>query len=155
MGEPLAVAGRNQRTREAAAAPFVRVLAEMFGPSRSDASLVLPLKPLHEMYALPARRYVEARGGAVRLNALARVRLEAGRIAGVELRGEPIPIAHVVAAVPWYALESLLVGDVAPMSSIVPAASRRPSKPLVTVNLWYDRALMDDVFGGLPGRALH
>src|SRR5258708_1484027 len=154
LWEPLAVAALNQSTSEAAAAPFVRVLAEMFGPSRSDASLVLPLKPLHEMYALPARRYVEARGGAVGLNALARVRIEAGRIAGVELRGEPLPIAHVVAAVPWYALESLLVGDVAPMSSIVTAASRMASKPIVTVNLWYDRAVMDDVFVGLPGRAM-
>jgi zeta-carotene desaturase len=154
LWEPLAVAALNQPTSEAAAAPFVRVLAEMFGPSRSDASLVLPLKPLHEMYALPARRYVEARGGAVRLNALARVRLEAGRIAGVELRGEPLPIAHVVAAVPWYALEPLLVGDVAPMSAIVAAASRMASKPIVTVNLWYDRAVMDDVFVGLPGRAM-
>ncbi len=127
LWEPLAVAALNQPTSEAAA---------------------------HEMYALPARRYVEARGGAVRLNALARVRLEAGRIAGVELRGEPLPIAHVVAAVPWYALESLLVGDVAPMSSIVAAASRMASKPIVTVNLWYDRAVMDDVFVGLPGRAM-
>ena len=35
------------------------VLALMFGPLRSDSSLVLPLKPLNEMYALPAKRYIE------------------------------------------------------------------------------------------------
>ena len=28
------------------------------------------------------------------------------------------------------------------------------SKPIVTVNLWYDRAVMDDVFVGLPGREM-
>jgi uncharacterized protein with NAD-binding domain and iron-sulfur cluster len=28
------------------------------------------------------------------------------------------------------------------------------SKPIVTVNLWYDRAVMDDTFVGLPGRAM-
>jgi zeta-carotene desaturase len=154
LWEPLAVAALNQSPKEASAAPFVKVLAEMFGPSRSDASLVLPLKPLHEMYALPAKRYVESKGGEVRLNALARVRIEAGRIAGVDVRGEPLPIFQVVAAVPWFALEPLFVGETAPMASIVGAASRMASKPIVTVNLWYDRAVMEDVFVGLPGREM-
>ena len=74
------MAALNQSPKEAAAGPFIRVLAEMFGPSRADSSLVLPLKPLHEMYALPAQRYIEARGGEVRLNALARIRIDDGRI---------------------------------------------------------------------------
>jgi uncharacterized protein with NAD-binding domain and iron-sulfur cluster len=154
LWEPLAVAALNQSPKEASAEPFVKVLAEMFGPSRSDSSLVLPLKPLHEMYALPAQRYIESRGGEVRLNALARVRIEAGRVAGVEVRGEPLSSPHVVAAVPWFALGSLLIGDTAPMAPIVAAASGMASKPIVTVNLWYDRAVMDDVFVGLPGREM-
>jgi zeta-carotene desaturase len=154
LWEPLAVAALNQSPKEASAEPFVKVLAEMFGPSRTDASLVLPLKPLHEMYALPAKRYLESRGGEVRLNALARVRIQAGRVAGVDVRGEPLSISRVVAAVPWFALESLLAGDVAPMAPIVAAASAMASKPIVTVNLWYDRAVMDDVFVGLPGREM-
>jgi squalene-associated FAD-dependent desaturase len=154
LWEPLAVAALNQSTKEASAEAFVKVLAEMFGPSRSDASLVLPLKPLHEMYALPAKRYLESRGGEVRLNALARVRIQAGRIAGVDVRGEPLSISQVVAAVPWFALESLLTGEVAPMAPIAAAASAMASKPIVTVNLWYDRAVMDDVFVGLPGREM-
>jgi squalene-associated FAD-dependent desaturase len=154
LWEPLAVAALNQSPTEAAAEPFVKVLAEMFGPSRSDSSLVLPLKPLHEMYALPARRYIESKGGEVRVNALARVRIEAGRIAGVEVRGEPVEASQVVAAVPWFAFESLLVGETAPLAPIVAAASQMASKPIVTVNLWYDRAVMDDVFVGLPGREM-
>ena len=28
------------------------------------------------------------------------------------------------------------------------------SKPIVTVNLWYDRRVMDEPFVGLPGRAM-
>jgi zeta-carotene desaturase len=154
LWEPLAVAALNQSPKEAAADPFVKVLAEMFGPSRSDSSLVLPLKPLHETYALPAQRYVESKGGEIRLNALARVRIQAGRIEAIEVRGEPIPVARVVAAVPWFALEALLVGDTTPMTAIVTAASRMASKPIVTVNLWYDRAVMDDLFVGLPGREM-
>jgi zeta-carotene desaturase len=154
LWEPLAVAALNQAPKEASAGPFVKVLAEMFGHERSDSSMVLPLRPLHEMYALPARRYIESHGGDVRVNALARVRIEGGRVAGVDVRGERLPISCVVSAVPWFALESLLVGDVTAMSSIVASASRMASKPIVTVNLWYDRAVMDDVFVGLPGREM-
>ena len=154
LWEPLAVAALNQSPKEAAAGPFVRVLAEMFGPSRGDSALVLPLKPLHETYALPAKRYLEARGGEVRVNALARVRIAGGAVAGIEIRGEPIEVPLVVAAVPWFALAALLVGDVEPMAPIAAAASRMASKAIVTVNLWYDRAVMDDLFVGLPGREM-
>ena len=154
LWEPLAVAALNQSPHEAAAAPFVRVLAHMFGPDRSFSSLVLPLRPLHEMYALPAQRYLEARGGEVRLNALSRIRIDKGRVAGIDVRGEPIPIAHVISAVPWFALQSLLTGDSAPMAATTAAASGMASKPIVTVNLWYDRTVMDDVFVGLPGREM-
>jgi hydroxysqualene dehydroxylase len=154
LWEPLAVAALNQSPGEAAAEPFVKVLAEMFGPRRSDSSVVMPLKPLHEMYALPAKRYVESKGGEVRVNSLARVQIAPGRVASVEVRGEPLPISQVVAAVPWFALGPLLVGEVAPMAAIVASASAMASKPIVTVNLWYDRAVMDDVFVGLPGREM-
>ena len=154
LWEPLAIAALNQAPEEAAAAHFVRVLALMFGPDPKGASIVLPTRPLDAMYAEPARRYIEARGGEVRTNALARVRIEGGRVAGVEVRGEPVSVSRVVAAVPWFALDPLLVGDTAPMAAITGAASRMVSKSIVTVNLWYDRAVMDDAFVGLPGREM-
>lgn len=154
LWEPLAVAALNQRVDEAAAAPFVTVLRRMFGPDRRDASIALPAVPLHEMYASPARRFIEARGGEVRLNALARVRIDGGRVAGVEVRGEPVPARHVVAAVPWFALPSLVAGDPGPLAPVLAAAAAFDSKPIVTVNLWYDRPVMDEPFVGLPGRAI-
>jgi hydroxysqualene dehydroxylase len=148
------VAALNQSPEEAAASHFVRVLALMFGPDPKGASIVLPIVPLDAMYAQPARRYIEARGGEVRTNALARIRLAGGRVAGVEVRGGAVPVARVIAAVPWFALESLLVGDTAAMAAITSAASRMTSKSIVTVNLWYDRPVMDDAFVGLPGREM-
>jgi squalene-associated FAD-dependent desaturase len=154
LWEPLAVAALNQSPAEAAASHFVRVLALMFGPDPKGASIVLPTVPLDAMYAKPAARYIEARGGEVRTNALARVRIEGGRVAGVEVRGEPIAVSRVVAAVPWFALESLFVGETAPMRAISSAASAMDSKPIVTVNLWYDRPIMTDTFVGLPGREM-
>jgi hydroxysqualene dehydroxylase len=154
LWEPLAIAALNEAPEEAAAAPFVEVLSRMFGRHRTDSSMALPTTPLHEMYALPARRYVEARGGTVRLNALARVTIADGRVADVDVRGGPVGAKTVIAAVPWFGLGTLLTGDVSPMREILSRAAAMRSKSIVTVNLWYDRPVMDDEFVGLPGRAM-
>jgi squalene-associated FAD-dependent desaturase len=156
LWEPLAVAALNQSPSVASAAPFVRVLAEMFGPDARDSSLVLPTRPLHEMYAAPARAYLESRGGEVRVNALARVVVEQGRVRAVEIRGERIPAQRVVAAVPWFDISRLFLPS--PPSSLAPilsSANSMGSMPIVTVNLWYDRRVMEEPFVGLPGREMH
>ena len=67
LWEPLALAALNQSVRVAAAPPFAAVLAQMFGSGHRDASLALPSCPLDELYAEPARRFVESRGGEVRI----------------------------------------------------------------------------------------
>ena len=155
LWEPLAVAALNQPPEVAAAAPFVRVLAEMFGPDPSDAALVLPARPLHLMYAEPARRFIEDRGGSVRTNALARVIVNDERVAGVDVRGESILCPNVICAVPWYGLKGVFGGQPPPdMHDTVAAADETGSMPIVTVNLWYDRRVMDEPFVGLPGRAM-
>jgi hydroxysqualene dehydroxylase len=154
LWEPLAVAALNQAPDEAAAAPFLRVLQLMFAGSRTDASLAFPLRPLHDMYALPSQRFIEHRGGTVALNALARVKIQNGRLAGIDVRGESIAAKAVIAAVPWFALQALLIGDVAPVSNTMARASAMVSKPIVTVNLWYDRIVMEDAFVGLPERQM-
>jgi len=40
------------------------------------------------------------------------------------------------------------------LAELVAAATAMTSKPIVTVNLWYDRPVMDEPFVGLPGRAM-
>jgi squalene-associated FAD-dependent desaturase len=156
LWEPLAVAALNQDPGFASAAPFVRVLAQMFGEDEAAAALVLPTKPLHLMYAEPARAYIEARGGEVRVNALARVIVAGDRVEAVEIRGgERIPASRVVSAVPWFGLRALF--GTTPPGALAPtlaAASAMDAMPIVTVNLWYDRRVMDEVFVGLPGRRM-
>jgi len=156
LWEPLAVAALNQSPDDAAADPFVRVLAEMFGPNAGDSSLVLPTRPLHEMYAEPARRYIESRGGEVRVNALTRIVVEDGRVSGVDIRGERIVCRRVVTAVPWFDVGRLFV-PVPPsqLAAVLTSAAAMGLMPIVTVNLWYDRRIMDETFVGLPGREMH
>ncbi|MBA3298407.1 MAG: FAD-dependent oxidoreductase, partial [Acidobacteria bacterium] len=154
LWEPLAVAALNQPINEAAAAPFVRVLADMFGADRANSALVLPTRPLDEMYATPSRVFLEARGAMVRTDALARVLIEDGHVTGVEVRGERIPADVVVSTVPWHQLRALFAPVPPALAQIVANASVMRSMPIVTVNLWYDRVVMDDAFVGLAGRSM-
>ena len=155
LWEPLALAALNQSPDEALATPFVRVLAEMFGPDRAASAIALPLRPLHEMYAEPARAFIERHGGEVRVGALARIAIGEGRVAGVEVRGERLLAPNVIAAVPWFGMRTLLTGELpSGLGQLVADATAMTAKPIVTVNLWYDRRVMEEPFVGLPGRSM-
>jgi hypothetical protein len=155
LWEPLAVAALNQSPDEAAAEPFIRVLAEMFGPDADASALVLPNRPLHLMYAEPARAFVADRGGIVCQGTPVRIAIEQSKAAGVDVRGERVSAGAIVCAVPWFAVRNVFGPSVPPpLGDLVAAAGAMASKPIVTVNLWYDRPVMDEPFVGLPGRAM-
>ena len=152
LWEPLALAALNQSPGQAAAPVFARVLAEMFGSDPRLAAILLPAKPLHLMYAEPAREFIERHGGTVRTGAAAKLSVD-GKLE-VEASGERWNPEAVVAAVPWFALRELVGAAPAALDATLLAASRMASSPIVTVNLWFDRAVMDEPFVGLPGRAM-
>jgi squalene-associated FAD-dependent desaturase len=157
LWEPLAVAALNQPIDQAAAEPFTRVLALMFGSDPRDAAVALPLKPLDELYAGPARAFIEARGGTVITQAEGRVIFGDRAVSHVEAQGKTLHAGAVICAVPWYALPDVLVPDPSaprpsPLDPVVQAASKTPACPIVTVHLWFDRVVLETAFVGLPGR---
>ena len=155
LWEPLALAALNQPASEAAAPAFVRVLAEMFAADPRAASLGLPTVPLSELFAEPARRYIEARGGRILTNALAWVVFNPRRAVGVAIRSGPVIEADaVVSAVPWHSARGLFSEPPAALEAVLDRAHQMASCPIVTVNLWFDRSVLDTPFVGLPGRAM-
>jgi hydroxysqualene dehydroxylase len=154
LWHPLALAALNQEAEVAAAPPFARVLAEMFGSDSRASAIALPTRPLHLMYAEPARVYVENRGGKVMTGVTARLVVEAARIAAVEGAGERWPAGTVISAVPWFALGALFEPCPPELSRLIARASAMAPSPIVTVNLWFDRPVLDLPFAGLPGRAM-
>lgn len=152
---PLAVAALNQPIDTAAAEPFTRVLALMFGPDTRDAALALPMKPLDELYVEPSRAYLEQRGGTITTQAEARVLLDGDTVKGVEARGAVMQAGAVICAAPWHAWPEIfppLRPEAAALARVLDAASKTPAVPIVTVNLWFDRVVLDVPFVGLPGR---
>ena len=162
LWEPLAVAGLNQSIDRAAAASFVSVLERMFSGDPRGAALALPLKPLDELYAHPAREYIEQRGGLVRTNAAARIECPPEASAAgsarsgprVTVRGEQMTAPSIICAVPWHALSDVFADRPAALGSVLDAAAATEASPIVTVNLWFDRVVTERTLVGLPGRTL-
>lgn len=154
LWDPLALAALNQSPSEAAAPPFARVLARMFSDDPRDAAIGLPARPLHLTYAEPARAFIEARGGAVHLNAPVRLRVFNDAVTAIDVRGTRQPAGVVISSVPWFALAGLFELVPPSLERIVRTASAMASSPIATVNLWLDRTVLDVPFVGLPGRTM-
>ena len=154
LWDPLALAALNQPATIAAAPVFARVLGEMFSGEPQAASIALPVKPLHLTYAEPARAFIESHGGVVRTGAQATVAVDREAVVAVEALGERWTPAHVIVAVPWFAFADIFPDGPPPLQAIVERARAMVASPIVTVDLWFDRAVLDEPFIGLPGRAM-
>jgi squalene-associated FAD-dependent desaturase len=157
LWHPLAIAALNQHPDVASAAPFVRVLGELFGPGPQDAAIGLPAAPLDELYAEPARRFVEARGGRVIVKASARLTLDPhGAAKGVRAGALEIDAPVVISTVPWHAFGRLWETSPPPAIALTAArAAGMASSPIVTVNLWLDGPALRSAFTGLVGGPMH
>lgn len=156
LWRPLAFAALNQSPDIAAAAPFVRVVGELFGSSPADSSIGLPVAPLDELYAEPARRLVETRGGRVLVKSAVRMAAADGRITSIHAGGEPVQAAAVICAVPWRRLARVWDDRPPPeLEAIVSNATAMKSSPIVTVNLWFDGPVTSDRFVGLTEGPMH
>lgn len=152
LWEPLALAALNQSIDQAEASHFIKVLRLMLGSNPAAAALVLPAVPLDEMYAEPSRQWLVARGSEVRVHSPAKVVVDGDRVTGVRVRDQEIDAPIVISTVPWHALSGLFDAVPASLQQIAANASALGSLPIVTVNLWFDRAVMREPLLGLPGR---
>ncbi len=154
LWDPLALAALNQPPDQAAAPAFARVLAEMFGDDPRASAIALPTQPLHLMYAEPACEYIERRGGAVCKGVTATVRVEGDAVVSVASGGETWRCGRVISSVPWFGLADLFDQTPPALADVIDRARRMVSSPIVTVNLWFNRRIIDEPFIGLPGRTM-
>jgi squalene-associated FAD-dependent desaturase len=145
LWHPLALAALNQSPATASAAPFVRVLGELFSSDPSSAAVGLPAVPLDELGGVPAKAFIEGRGGAVHQRAPARIELDdRGGIAAVYAGDTRFETTTVVSAVPWFAFGRLFARGVPPaLAQIADHAAAMQSSPIVTVNLWLDGPVLE------------
>ncbi len=157
LWHPLAFAALNQDPGVAAAQPFVRVVGELFGSSPGSSSLGVPSVPLDELYAEPAARFIESRGGRVLRGTSALVDVDpTGREHRVYAGDEILRPGAIISAVPWHAFDRLWRYEVPErLSATADGARKMQAAPIVTVNLWFDRPVMADRQIGFVGTQFH
>jgi hydroxysqualene dehydroxylase len=164
LWDPLALAILNEPVERAAAVLFHRVFEEAFLRDRSASRLVFPRRGWAVLVERLAR-HLEGRGGVVRRGTRAEaIRVEDGRATGVRYAqragtreevaaGRPPeprvePADAVVAAVPPQALRGLVPEEWrgrAPFSAL----ERFAGSPIVSVEVWLDRVVVDQPMLGL------
>jgi squalene-associated FAD-dependent desaturase len=146
LWDPLTWATLNANPEEASACLLSAVVARALLGPRSASRFLLPGLPLSELYAEPARKFVEARGGSVRCRApVDEVVVERGAAVGVRSRGELVSASQVILAVPPAAVRRIVPPV---LRSVVPVALERTT-PVVSVTLWLDRPIGGPDFLGL------
>jgi squalene-associated FAD-dependent desaturase len=136
----------NTDISRASASLALMVFQEGFLRSRTGANVGWAKVGLSELLGAAARRYIESRGGSVRLGeGAAAVELEGGRVTCLRTDGGDVTAdAYVLALTPDAAL------DVLPMAArdarFFTGARSIPVSPIVNVHLWYDRPVWDRRF---------
>ena len=153
LWEPLAVAALNQPIDMAAASSFAIVVDRIL-ESRAASALGLAVTPLTDLYAVPARAFIEARGGAVRTGRSAVIGAWPAASLSVRSGDHEIWPRAVICAVPWHGLRAAFWPEPPPLAAAFAAADGTPASPIVTVNLWLDRDVTHAAFLGLPGRTM-
>jgi squalene-associated FAD-dependent desaturase len=153
LWEPLAVAALNQPIDMAAASSFAIVVDRIL-ESRAASALGLAVTPLTDLYAVPARAFIEARGGAVRTGRSAVIGAWPAASLSVRSGDHEIWPRAVICAVPWHSLRAAFWPEPPPLAAAFAAADGTPASPIVTVNLWLDRDVTHAAFLGLPGRTM-
>jgi hydroxysqualene dehydroxylase len=147
----IALATLNEAPELASADMFARVLDQAFLHTKRDSTMVISRVGLSDLYTNDARAFIEARGGAIRLNAeVGSIDFDSQRAVGVTLRnGERIAAETIISAVPYFALRRMLAPELIARSPSLRHLPAFKSAPIVSINLWYDRPVTELEFVGL------
>ena len=164
LWDPLAIAILNESVERAAAVLFHRVYREAFLVDHRASRLVFPRRGWGVLLEKLAA-YFESRGGVVRRGARAEsLALEAGSVSGVRLAERPTRREEIAAGAPAeerFERADAVISAVPPpaLLALLPAELRaRPAfqaleqfggSPIVSVDLWLDRVVVDRVMLGL------
>lgn len=115
--------------------------------SASDAALGMARVGLSSLTGEPARRFIESRGGTMRLGKTVRsLTFDNGRVAGANLSdGEVVTGDLFVSALP-YADIARIVPDGDGGRPFFARIAGLTSSPIIGIHIWYDRPVMEQEF---------
>jgi squalene-associated FAD-dependent desaturase len=149
--QPMVVATLNQSPDIASARMLKVVLKEAFGGDSKSGSIGISRVGLSDLYTDGASDFIKARGGSVQTGAqVRRLIIERDNIVAVELKdGQRIEGDYFISAVPPEALLAILPDEL--RDKEFARLEALGSSPIVSINLWFDRPIIDHEFVGLLG----
>lgn len=147
---PMVIATLNEDPGSASAKMLKRVLEEAFGRGRGNTNIGIARVGLSDLYTGSAREFIESRGGQVRTGVeVSRLVIERGSVIAAEIKnGAPIEADCFISSVPPNAFLQML--DEPTAKHFQPIRNLETS-PIVSINLWFDRPVIDREFTGLIG----
>lgn len=149
---PMVIATLNQSPDLASARMLKVVLKEAFGGDSKSAAIGISRVGLSDLYTDGATDFIKSRGGDVQTDAqVQRLIVDNGRVTAVQLRdGNRIEAAdYFISAVPPAALFAMLPDEL--RAKEFASLEKLGSSPIVSINLWFDRPVIDREFVGLLG----
>lgn len=148
---PMVIATLNQSPEIASARMLQVVLQKAFGGKADDSNIGISRVGLSDLYTDGASDFIKSRGGDVQTGAqVHRLVIEKGIVTAVELKdGSRVEGDSFISAIPPPALAAILPielkqGEFASLAAL-------GSSPIVSINLWFDRPVIDREFVGLLG----
>ena len=149
--QPMVVATLNQSPDIASARMLKVVLQEAFGGDSKSARIGISRVGLSDLYTDGASDFIKARGGDVQTGSqVRRLIIERGVVVAVELKdGQRVEGDYFISAVPPEALFAILPDEL--RNKEFAQLEALGSSPIVSINLWFDRPIIDREFVGLLG----
>jgi uncharacterized protein with NAD-binding domain and iron-sulfur cluster len=143
----LAAPTLNDHVQDVSARMGLMIFQEGVLAGRHHTDLGYPVDDLSACIGGPAQAKLQALGVVLRLGStVRRLVVESGRVQGVELAGGEVVAAQVcVSALPFNALLAALPGNLL-SDPFFRGLQELQFSPIVNVNLWYDRQVMDEEF---------
>jgi squalene-associated FAD-dependent desaturase len=155
--EVLTLATLNDSPELASADALATVLIKSYFAGRRDGELVFPKTGLTGLFVEPALDYLKARGqDVIKGLGLKSVRILDDRVHSFTLTDGSVRKADLfVTAIPPHRLIGVLPEPfVASRNDLLPLRSFSYA-PIVSINLFYDRPVMDDAFAGSSATRVH
>lgn len=149
--EPLCLAVMNDTLDRASVAPLLAILREGLFNRAVPQGLAFPRASLSALFVDPALAWLAGRGARIDLGVgVDALTLQNDRIGCIRtMRGDTLPIEQIVCALSPRELLALLQRSGLAAAAPWSALAAWDTVPIVSVHLWYDRAILADRMVGL------
>jgi len=149
--QPLILATLNAELHRVSGKLFSEMLSTILSSPARDGVLAYSTVGLSDIFARPAKKYIEEAGGIIHLSTrICKMNLQGTKIESIiDDKGKEYKADKYIFALPSDALK-----EIVPEGSIEYLNDWEFS-PIVSVNIWYDRPIIDRIMIGLLGSHFH